>query len=270
MTDPYFAPDYDRSPDDLVIFPRDTELRRRLFPDTDPAQHVAKANMVMVEELVKYVSEPGDEILDPFAGTGTVLVACTHGRAVVMFELVSAFCDTIEQNALGMELSYPEMSWNLIPGNASAILPIPDICDHMIFSPPYPMGLKKSEAAADDRTTKDLGYGNAAVYSEGGQENFTTMSDFIYHRKIEQFYRKCFQSIRVGGTMTVIIKDRMEKGVRQMQADRTLRDCERLGFELVARNKWLARGGGFSAINRAAGLDTVDDEDLITLRVPGG
>lgn len=266
--DKIFAPEYQRTQEGWVIFGRDTELRRRLFPNTDPAEHVAKANMLMVKALVEYMSDEADTILDPFGGTGTILVACTINRAVIMIELVEFFCNTIETNARSMKADNPEMDWNLIPGNASAILPIPDICDHMIFSPPYPMGLKKSEAASEDQTTKDLGYGNAAVYSEGGQENFTTMSDFIYHRKIEAFYKKCFKSIRAGGTMSVIIKDRMEKGVRQLQADRTTRDLQRMGFELVARNKWLARGGGFSAINRAAGLDTVDNEDLITVRVP--
>ena len=68
--------------------------------------------------------------------------------------------------------------------------------------------------------------------------------------------------------MTIIIKDRMLDGVRDRQADRTERDCLRIGFQLLARNKWFARGGGYSAINRAAGLETVDEEDLITLRKP--
>ena len=45
-------------------------------------------------------------------------------------------------------------------------------------------------------------------------------------------------------------------------------EYDRNEFELMKRNKWLARGGGYSAINRAAGLETVDDEDLITLRRP--
>ena len=523
-----FAPNFGRTDKGWVIFPRDTEMRRKFFPYTEAGEHIAKANMAMVEQLVLYVSEPGEEILDPFAGTGTILIACAHERRVLMFELVDTFCSTIELNVIGMRHLVPavdELS-NLIPGNAASMLPIPDLCDHMIFclapetpvltsdftwkklmnvnvgdhligvdeypqpsyrkirdtivtnthyemrdsyrielsdgrvivasaehpwlaypskgyvvpqwvstqklyeqtckghnpalrgftnttwkdtdpyasgyvggfldgegyihrgrigvhqnngpqlykfsetldtlgveytlkedynrgrasvdvnrledtmkllgltqpvrliqnflkdldstsfsghnhkthglslpvkkkitissiepigkvgtvgietttktfiaegiishnSPPYPMGLKKKGEM--DKTSKDLGYNHAVQYSEDEQNNFTNMNDFIYHQKIEEFYKKCFQSIRVGGTMTVIIKDKMEKGQRIMQADRTLRDCLRIGFELVERNKWLARGGGYSAINRNAGLETVDDEDLITLRVP--
>ncbi len=262
-----FAPGYDRTDEGYVIFPRDTELRHRLFPFTDPAEHIAKANMLMVEALVEYVSEPGEKILDPFAGTGTIIVAVTLDRYALMMELVETFCQTIELNMIGATQTYPEVREmaTLFSGNAANILPIPDVCDHMIFSPPYPMGLKKKGSM--DKTSVDLGYSQATEYSEG-IDNFTNMNPFIYHQKIEQFYRKCFDSIKMGGTLTVIIKDKMEKGKRVMQADRTLRDCEKIGFKLIARNKWYARGGGYSAINRAAGLETVDDEDLLTLRRP--
>ncbi len=263
-----FAESFDRTSEGWVIFPKDTPLRKRLFPYTDPAEHIAKANMLMVSELVSFVSEPGETILDPFAGTGTILVACTLERKVLMIELVGTFCQTIELNTIGLRQILPEVDAlsTLIPGNASTILPIPDFCDHMIFSPPYPMGLKKKGTM--DKTSIDLGYQSATEYSEDEQNNFTNLNDFIYHQKIEQFYKRCFNSIRAGGTMTVIIRDKMEKGKRVMQADRTTRDCIRIGFELVTRNKWLAMGGGYAAINRAAGLQTVDDEDLLTFRRP--
>ena len=262
-----FAPDYERNEEGWVLFPKDTSLRNKYFPYTDPSEHIAKANMHMVKALVEFVSEPGDVILDPFAGTGTIMIAAVLGRDVLMIELVDTFCGTIELNTIGIRQTVPDIDKrvNLIPGNSASILPIPDFCNHVITSPPYPMGLKKKGSM--DKTSKDLGYSSATEYSEG-TDNFTNMNDFIYHQKIELFYKKCFDSIRAGGTMSVIIKDKMLKGERVMQADRTLRDCERIGFELVARNKWLARGGGYSAINRAAGLETVDDEDLLTLRRP--
>jgi hypothetical protein len=240
-----FAPDYDRDANDRVLFPRDTDMRRILFPFTDPAEHIAKCNMLMIKELVEFVSEPGETILDPFAGTGTILVAATMGRFVTMIELLDTFCGTIELNTVGVKqtIDYVEDLVNLIPGDAASILPIEDFCDHMIFSPPYPQGLKKKGTM--DKTSKDLGYDHAADYSEDDQRNFTNLNDFLYHQKIELFYKKCLQSLKPGGTMTVIIKDRMEKGQRVRQADRTERDCVRLGFELVARNKWYARGGGY-------------------------
>ena len=104
-----FAPAYDRDIEGRVLFPRDTELRRQLFPFTDPSEHIAKANMLMVAELVKCFTEPGDTILDPFAGTGTVLVATTLWRKVVMMELVDTFCQTIELNTIGVRQTFPDV-----------------------------------------------------------------------------------------------------------------------------------------------------------------
>ena len=93
-----FAPDYKRDAQNRVLFPSDRNLRALLFPYTDPTEHVAKANMLMVKELVELVSAPGDTILDPFAGTGTILVALITWRKVIMIEIEEVFQKIIEQN----------------------------------------------------------------------------------------------------------------------------------------------------------------------------
>ena len=267
MSSKSFAAGYNRDEQGRVLFPRDSQLRAQLFPYTEASEHVAKCNMIMIRELVEYVSEPNETILDPFAGTGTLLVAATIDRKVVMMELEDYFCGLIELNTIGIkQRGYDtDLLTTLIPGNSHNILPIPNFCDHAVFSPPYPMGLKKKGAM--DKTSQDVGYTSATEYSSD-PENFTNLNAFIYHQKIELFYKKCFQTLKLGGTMTVIIKDRIEQGKRVKQADRTERDCIRLGFTLVDRFKWYAPGGGYSGINRSKGLETVDEEDLIVLRKP--
>ena len=262
-----FAPDYNRDELGRILFPRDTMQRRHLFPYTEASEHVAKCNMLMIQELVAYVSEEGETILDPFAGTGTILIAAVLGRKVIMIELEEYFCGLIELNTVGVRQTVPDIDERvtLIPGNSHNILPIPDFCNHIITSPPYPLGLKKKGTM--DKTSQDLGYSSATEYSSD-PENFTNLNAFIYHQKIELFYKKCLRTLRPGGTMTVIIRDKMEQGKRVMQADRTERDCIRLGFKLVDRFKWYAPGGGYSGVNRSKGLETVEEEDLIVLEVP--
>lgn len=263
----WFAPTYERDKENRVLFPRDTELRRKLFPFTDPAEHVAKANMHMVKALVEFVSEPGEIILDPFAGTGTVLIALTVGRPIIMIELEEYFQGTIELNIKGISKVVPnaEDMTTLIPGDCNRILPLPDFCNHMIFSPPYSNVLKKTEAVMQDKCSVDLGYGDAALYT-AHPDNIGNLNDFFYAQRMERVYKKFYDSLTPGGTMTIIIKDRMIAGKRIRLSDRAERDCLRIGFELVERNKWFAIGGGYSAINRAMGLETVVEEDLITLR----
>lgn len=262
-----FAPGYNRDEQNRVLFPLDRQLRSHLFPYTEASEHVAKCNMLMIQALVEFVSEPDETILDPFAGTGTILIAATIGRKVIVIELEDYFCGLIELNTIGVKQTVPNIDElvTLIPGNSHNILPITDFCDHIITSPPYPLGLKKKGTM--DKTSQDLGYSSATEYSSD-PENFTNLNAFIYHQKIELFYKKCLQTLRPGGTMTVIIKDKMEQGQRIMQADRTERDCIRQGFTLVERLKWYAPGGGYSGVNRSKGLETVDEEDLIVLRRP--
>ena len=262
-----FAPGYNRDEQGRILFPLDRQLRAQLFPYTDAQEHIAKSNMLMVRELVEFVSKPSEAILDPFAGSGTILIAAVLERRVIMMELEDYFCGIIELNIVGVKQLHPRINElvTLIPGNSHNILPIPDFCDHLIFSPPFPQGWKKKGEM--DNISVRMGFKSAPEYSSD-PENFTNLNAFIYHQKIELFYKKCFQTLKPGGTMTVIIKDKMEQGRRVMQADRTERDCIRLGFELVERFKWYAPGGGYSGMNRAKGLGTVDEEDLIILEVP--
>lgn len=262
-----FAPEYNRDEEGRVLFPRDTDLRASLFPAHDPTTHIAKANMWMVKALIEYVSEPGESILDPFAGTGTILIGATLGRNIYMVELEKPFLHDIETNIKTMKMGYPDIEQRtlLLSGDSAKILPIPNWCNHTIFSPPYPMGLKKKGSM--DRTSQDLGYSAGIDYS-ADPDNFTNLNLFLYHRRIEEFYKKCLVTLTPGGTMTIIIKDNVEKGERVRKADRTERDCVRMGFELVSRYKWYTPGGGYSAVNKAHGLETVDEEDLITFRRP--
>ena len=264
----FFAEEYNRDEEGRVLFPRDIDLRALLFPYTDPSEHVAKANMHMVKSLVEFVSEPGETILDPFAGTGTILVALTIDRKVILIEIEEHFQNSIEQNIKGISNIVPNADevTMLIPGDCSKILPLPaGLFNHMIFSPPYSNLLKKTEAIKGDKTSVRMGYGSAALYT-AHPDNVGNLNDFFYAQKMEKTYKKFYESLPAGGTMTIIIKDRMEAGKRVRLSDRAERDCLRIGFELVERNKWFAVGGGYSAINRAHGLETVVEEDLITLR----
>jgi DNA modification methylase len=260
-----FAAEYDREEHGWIRFPKDTQIRAELFPALDPTMHVAKANLWMVKSLIEYVSEPGESIFDPFAGTGTVLVGATMGRVIQMVELEPPYQQILKSNISMLKPTVADIEERtlLLEGDSMKLLPIPDFCDHMIYSPPYPQGLKKKGVM--DKASVDLGYASATDYS-ADPNNFTNLNAFMYHQRIEIFYKKCLQTVKVGGTMTIIIKDNMEAGVRMKKADRTIADCVKMGWKLADRFKWLAMGGGYSATNRAHGLETVDDEDLIVFK----
>lgn len=262
-----FAPDYDRTEDGLVKFPRsDAPRRYSLFPYSDQQEHVARCNMYMIQELVEFLSEPDETICDPFAGTGTILVAAAMGRKVVCIEIEEEFQSIIEWSILALKTKRPELEdlMTLIPGDCTKILPIPEFASHFIFSPPWAQVLRKKKV---DQFAIDQGYGAATSYTQS-PNNIGNLSDFLYHQKMEQVYSKILQSLVPGGTLTIIIKDRMEKGKRVPLGARAQRDCMRMGFEPVCWHRWNAIGGGFASFNRSIGLETVMEEDLITLRRP--
>jgi DNA modification methylase len=61
-----------------------------------PRYHETQKPEALMRELVTLFTDPGDTILDPFAGSGTTLVAAKRlGRKAIGIELSPAYCDVI-------------------------------------------------------------------------------------------------------------------------------------------------------------------------------
>ncbi|GAH88801.1 unnamed protein product, partial [marine sediment metagenome] len=55
--DKEFATEYPRNEDGLILFPRDSDYRKELFPLLKLDEHPAKANIYLVQAIVEYVSQ---------------------------------------------------------------------------------------------------------------------------------------------------------------------------------------------------------------------
>ena len=141
-----FAPDYEKDENGWFIFPRDVTWRKKLFPQI-AMEHPSKMNMYVCQEIINYVSEPGDIIVDCFGGTGTTAIAAHDGRSVVLMELERPYVDiqraTIEDWTEKDIITGSVMS---LQGDNRKLLPFP--CDHMIFSPPYANDMMKDHGGA--------------------------------------------------------------------------------------------------------------------------
>jgi hypothetical protein len=102
-----FAPDYPRNETGLVLFPRDDRYRKELFPNFDITLHPAKANIYLVTECVKYVSEQEETVMDVMSGTGTIMVGALIGRRVICVEIGELYQGIIQQNIESMERMAP-------------------------------------------------------------------------------------------------------------------------------------------------------------------
>lgn len=267
-----FASGHARTKEGWVVFPEDSGLRKAHFPQ-EVMGHPAKANLYMIESIVEYVSEPGDMIIDPMSGTGSIMVAAVMGRPVVCIEVEEGY-HQLQRRALDeFTVVNPELRGliTLIHGDCMKILPLP--CNHVVFSPPY-AGILKMKGGAVRESTRSLAgsYKDTIQDYSTNRDNVGTLNKFLYNQVMEKVYRLCLESIRPGGTMTIILQDYYGKEYGERKriylSDWLLRCCIKMGFQQDAWFKRKASGTGFKRLWASRGYDVVEDEDIVVFRRP--
>lgn len=81
-----------KNPTDVWQFPKVTSGSKRSSKERTP--HPAQFPLAVIDRIIKASSEPGDVVLDPFMGSGTVAEAALHNdRLVVGFEIEARYAD---------------------------------------------------------------------------------------------------------------------------------------------------------------------------------
>jgi DNA modification methylase len=261
-----------------VRYPEDAKWRREVF-DPESMRHIAKANLFMIRDIYKYVSKPGDTIMDIMSGTGSLMIAAVdpEPRNVVLIEIEEPYHKLQLSSLKKIQDTNGDKLGSIINihSNCNDILPLP--CDHIIFSPPYAKILKskpKSESTlyiagttmAPKTEDGQSGDSWADYFSTNG--NVGNLDKFMYNMKMTQMYQLCYQSIRPGGTLSVILKDYTLKGKRVYLSDWLNKTCHAAGFELYAWFKRYSPGTGFLRLWKSRGLEVVEDEDIVVYRKP--
>src|SRR3990172_1188279 len=218
-----FASEYPRTAEGFIRFPQDKPLRQKLFVPESFA-HPARANIYMIQEIYRYVAEPGETLLDITSGIGTLMVAIFEGYQVVLIELEKPFHEIQKMNAEKMQVE-PVM----LLGDCRDYLPVP--CDHIIFSPPYSRLLNRpGKLTPTMQGVLDDGYyakdGDKAFFTYSSDpRNLGQLDSFMFGQQMEKIYKLCFESVRIGGTMTIIIQDFIKGGKRQQLGDLATHQC---------------------------------------------
>ena len=259
-----FAPDLQRNPEGWIILPDDVTWRKSLFPE-QAMKHLAKLQMYLEQAIYQYVSVEGDTLLDPMGGTGTLMMAALEGRYVITLDIEEGYHELQKEVYTHLLAYHPDMVPCIqLHGNCKLLLPIP--CDHIIFSPPYGQAFKPSKKltgiVADKYRVSEEEFQEYAKT----QGNVGKLNTFLYNQEMEKVYRLCYQSLKPGGTMTIVIKDIIEGGKRTFFSKWINRVCKQVGFVEYAWFKTLQLGGPWQDIRRSKGEDTVDDEDTIIFR----
>jgi DNA modification methylase len=145
-------------------FKRDTAFRKQFFVP-DSFAHPAKMDAQLLIRIVETYTELGETILDPMAGSGTTMLACTLGRNVILVELEEKFIrmcrDNWEQVRMRPQLGYTMGECVIMQGDARQLENI--LCDKIITSPPY-AGVEDTHEVGDFHLKrKSIGKNNVWV-----------------------------------------------------------------------------------------------------------
>jgi len=277
--DKSFASQYPRNENGWILFPRDVEYRRSLFPNpklgsvTDVFQHPAKMQLYLVESLVEYLTEPGDWILDPFGGTGSTALALRSGRNVVLIEIEESFNTIIHETAEllvpnGRQWPFPGgWSWEPVGspglgelrvyvGDNRKMVPLmgKDKIKAVITSPPYSTALKNAgrlQASMREEYAHDFA-------------NMGNLNPFYWEQAMKELWQAMAQVVVPGGYVAMINKDMMRSGQRENLSLGLLRGA--LGFQYKEWYKWATPGTQRTLAMKAKGAEAVLDEDILIFR----
>lgn len=179
--------------------------------------HPAKFPETLAGEFIAFFTKRGQTVLDPMAGTGSVLVAALRsGRSSFGIELNPRYAEIAreivneEREALGGEVE--KLASEIITGDAANITqyPIP-ICDYVLTSPPYwdMLHVRGAETQKQRRASEDLD-----VFYSDDPRDLGNIPDYeVFLEQLVGIYRGLKPRLREKAYLTVIVKN-IKKGGR--------------------------------------------------------
>jgi len=182
--------------------PSDLKEERQIAPSSQ--DHPATFSPTMIEQFVKFFTKSGQNVLDPFCGIGSTLVACKRtGRIGYGIELNRKYFDVCVKRV-------PEFKSNIYCTNAENLneLNLPQM-DFSISSPPYWDVLHRSTRDFKKvRLNNNLDY----KYSEDDFDigNIPDYDQFLH--RVSGIYLSLYHVLRIGAYLVVIVKNVKKEG----------------------------------------------------------
>lgn len=273
-------------PSSLLEFGTDVALRSRWFVLAS-FQHPAKLHLGLLGWLLDRYTMPGETILDPMAGSGSILFAAAQQRHVIAYEIEPRWLDVLHANATQIRQHAGLFLGNITIKQMDARQPWQHDADCVLFSPPYgnqasatpngrrmlPYRLHQLTVPSDRRwqhlaehpTHPALG---AVTFHYGTHPNqIGHFRGERYWQAIRQIYAQAHSSLRPQGSLILIVKDHICEGKRVPTAMNTISMCEALGFSSYAHHRrrvhnlslWQRR-------RKERGQPVVEEEDILIFK----
>jgi modification methylase len=230
---------------------RDIYQRARLFDEASFTHH-AKFNLNLVQALLDRYTDPGDLVLDPMAGTGSVFVGLLTGRRVIAGDIESQWARLLRENQNGLArqsliaLATPGLGcwWDgarlpLAAGQAGLCL----------TSPPYYDTFSNWDASSNILETRHNEHGLSYGAHPRQIANRHVYEDYL--RAMRAVYAECWRVSRPGGKLVLVLKDVIRGGRVVPVVEDNLTLALATGFRLLERFDVPARGTRFRNVNRA-------------------
>jgi DNA modification methylase len=182
--------------------PSDLKEEREVTIETE--SHPATFSPTMVSEFIRFFTKEGQNVLDPFAGIGSTLVACKRtGRIGYGIELNPKYFEIIKKRV-------PEFSDNIFKDDCRNIdkLALPKI-HYSISSPPYWDVLNRStDGFKKERENRGLD----VKYSDSDKDlgNISNYHEFL--KEVCSVYFKMYDILADGAYITIIVKNVKKRG----------------------------------------------------------
>lgn len=187
------------------------KYRTRYLPREVRLGHIAITPFAGIRYAINKWTEPGDTVLDPFAGSGTTLYeACLFKR-----------------KAIGIEFEFPEITrlamepfkrgWKLYEGDA--LVRLDKIKARTVslvnLSNPYPKGGDRNQKATTGRMKKSkagIEFPDVGVVDYEKKGNLGLLTGSEYWKNMTTIHAKVCSKLKVGGHVVFVIKDTMKDG----------------------------------------------------------
>lgn len=181
---------------------KDLKEEREISPNTQ--DHPATFSPTMIEDFIKFFTKKGENVLDPFCGIGSTLVACNRtGRIGYGIELNKKYYE------LSLKRT-PKFKDSIFNENTENIkrLNLPKMA-FSISSPPYWNVLNRSTKDFKTKRTKN---GFDVNYSEH-QEDLGNINDYeVFLERLAKIYFDIYDLLKDGGYLVVIVKNVKKEG----------------------------------------------------------
>ncbi len=265
---------------DLWTFPVDTGTRRQYFTE-DAFSHPAKLHLGLLQKLIDLYTQPGDTILDPMAGTGSLMIAATQMRNVILRDIQCEYVKLMQQSVPLIQEKAGLFSGliDISTGDARSLNCPP--FNHIITSPPY--GFETGNGVSNERRARigtELGkrwlkYIDSPKHASfaagfryaGGQGNTGNKSGRNYWLDMNAIYCRMWELLSPGGLIILILKNHYRRGKLIDITSQTIKEVGSIGLTLVAQHgRFISNPSLWQRRRREDGLPIVDVEDVLVFQ----